>query len=288
MPGTRELRQRIRSVGNTAKVTNAMQLIAASRLRRAQAMVAGGRAYSEKMVLILSHLVQQFNAGEGEEVLPPLLRHRVPVRGLLVILTPDRGLAGALVGNITREAGTTIMKSSVPMSVIAIGRKGERFIARTGQNLLASFSVSDAPNIEETIPVSNYIRSIYESGGYSSVDIVYAKFVNTATQTPAVKRLLPIEPPEVEDSLGPSFYIYEPSAPEVLDLLLPRYLETQVYQAVLEAIASEHSARMVAMKNATDNAHQLVEDLTLDLNRARQEYITAELLDIIGGVAALE
>ncbi len=283
MPGIRELRQRVRSVRNTAKITHAMQLIAASKLLRAQQRVNNGRGYSEKIHTVLSHLASQFTDIDSEN-LPPLLQRRPLERVLLLLITPDMGLAGALVSNLKSAAGRTILQSEVPVSIVAVGRKGEQFIARSGRDLLAVFHMTDSPSISDTVSISRYLMSQYESGACDKVVMVFAKFENAAIQRPVVKTVLPVAP---EDSVHNTVYIYEPSALETLNALLPRYVETQVYQAFLEAIASEHSARMVAMKNATDNADQLIDDLTLDMNKARQNMITSELLDIIGGVAAL-
>jgi F-type H+-transporting ATPase subunit gamma len=284
MPSTRELRIRIRSVTNTAKVTKAMQLIAASKMRRAQQMVLNGKAYSDRMQRVLGHLVGQLPEGESTGV--PLLDRRPVQKTAMLLVTPDRGLAGALVGNLNRVAGTAIRESASPVSVVAVGRKGERFIARTGQDLVATFSVTDRPRLEDTVAISRHLINQYVEGAVDRVVLVFAEFVNTAVQKPTIRTLLPVEPGE--DAAADIDYIFEPGAREVLETLAPRYVETQVYHAILEAIASEHSARMVSMKNATDNANQLVDDLTLELNKARQESITSELLDIVGGVAAME
>ena len=284
MPSTRELRIRIRSVSNTAKVTKAMQLIAASKMRRAQQMVLDGKAYADRMQRVLGHLVGQLPEGESTGV--PLLDRRPVQKTAMLLVTPDRGLAGALVGNLNRVAGMAIRESASPVSVVAVGRKGERFIARTGQDLVATFSVNDRPRLEDTVAISRQLINQYVDGEVDRVVLVFAEFINTAVQKPTVRTLLPVEPGA--DALADVDYIFEPSAREVLETLAPRYVETQVYHSILEAIASEHSARMVSMKNATDNANQLVDDLTLELNKARQESITSELLDIVGGVAAIE
>ena len=290
MPSTRELRRRIRSVENTAQVTKAMQFIAASKMRRAQQMVLAGRPYSQRIQAVLADLVQTLTS-QDDELNIPLLDDRPVNRTALVLITPDRGLCGALVGNIQRTAGEVIQASESPVEVIAVGRKGETFVVRTGQMLKASFSVSDRPSLEETVGISRMVMDEFENAEADRVLIAYSEFVNTAVQRPVVKRLLPVEPPEdIPDSshADTSGFIYEPTPRAVLQELVPRYVETVVYHTILEAIASEHSARMVAMQNATDNALELVDHLTLELNKARQEMITSELLDIIGGVAAVE
>jgi F-type H+-transporting ATPase subunit gamma len=290
MPSTRELRRRIRSVDNTAQVTKAMQFIAASKMRRAQQMVLAGRPYSQRIQAVLADLVQTITS-QDDELNIPLLDDRQVNRTSLLLITPDRGLCGALVGNIQRAAGEAIQKSESPVEVIAVGRKGENFVVRTGQILKASFSVGDRPTLDETVGISRMLMDEFENADADRVLIAYSEFVNIGVQRPVVKRLLPVEPPSDAPSGGPSDtsgFIYEPTPREVLLELVPRYVETLVYHTILEAIASEHSARMVAMQNATDNALELVDDLTLELNKARQEMITSELLDIIGGVAAVE
>ena len=290
MPSTRELRRRIRSVDNTAQVTKAMQLIAASKMRRAQQMVLDGRAYSRRIQAALSDLVATLEE-QDDELGVPLLEDRPVRKTAMLLITPDRGLCGALVGNIQRAAGEAIQGSESPVEVISVGRKGETFTIRTGQTLRASFSVGDRPTLEDTVPISRMLISEFERADADRALIAYSEFVSMAVQRPVIKRLLPVEPPdgnaagETADTAG---YIYEPGPRQVLRELAPRYVETQVYHTILEAIASEHSARMVAMQNATDNALELVDQLTLELNKARQEMITSELLDIIGGVAAVE
>ncbi len=287
MPSTRELRRRIRSVENTAQVTKAMQLIAASKMRRAQQMVLAGRAYARRIEAVLADLVSTLQE-QQDELNVHLLDNRPVRKTMMLLITPDRGLCGALVGNIQRAAGEAIQSSDSPVEVVSVGRKGETFVVRTEQTLKASFSVGDRPSLEDTVGISRTLMNEFERAGADRVLIAYSEFVSTAVQRPVIKRLLPLEPPEDEGFLDTSGYIYEPGAHEVLRELAPRYVETEVYHTILEAIASEHSARMVAMQNATDNALELVDGLRLELNKARQEMITSELLDIIGGVAAVE
>ena len=289
MPSLKDIRDRIRSVSNTAKITSAMQLIAASRMQRAQQMVRNGRPYADQMREVLSHLTMRLT--DDDETLDPLLQRRPNHRELLVLLTPDRGLAGALVGNILRAAAEEFSSSEVPIDTVGVGRKGERFIARTGQSLAATFSVGDRPTLADTLDISSFVIDRYRSGEADTVKLIYAQFVNTTVQKPINLQLLPIETEATTSDDGPRLYldyIYEPSPGEVLSNLAPRYIETQVYHAILEAQASEHSARMIAMQNATDNANELIDELTLDLNKARQEAITGELLDIVGGVAGVQ
>ena len=289
MPSLKDIRDRIRSVSNTAKITSAMQLIAASRMQRAQQMVRNGRPYADQMREVLSHLTMRLT--DDDETLDPLLQQRPNHRELLVLLTPDRGLAGALVGNILRAAAEEFSSSEVPIDTVGVGRKGERFVARMGQSLVATFSVGDRPTLADTLDISSFVIDRYRSGEADTVKLIYAQFVNTTVQKPINLQLLPIETDVSGSGDGPTLYldyIYEPSPADVLSSLAPRYIETQVYHAILEAQASEHSARMIAMQNATDNANELIDELTLDLNKARQEAITGELLDIVGGVAGVQ
>jgi len=291
LPSTKDLRDRIKSVSNTAKVTGAMQMIAASKMNRAQNMVREGRPYADRILEVLGDLAA-LAAKEDDDSVTDLLRVRPVRKTLAILVTPDRGLAGALVGNLQRAAGVFIQETEGDVSVIGVGRKGERFITRTGNDLMAAFSVPDRPRLDDTVAISRMLMDEYSSQRVDRVVLIYARFVNTAVQTVTVQQLLPVEPPQRGEGdvekLEQLDYIYEPSISEVLASLVPRYVETEVYHGILEAIASEHSARMIAMQNATDNANEIVEELTLDMNKARQESITAELLDIVGGVAALE
>ncbi len=291
MPSTKDYRDRIRSVSNTAKVTGAMQMIAASKMNRAQNMVQAGRPYADRIRDVLGDLAA-LAAKDDDAPTVDLLKVRPVKKTLVLLITPDRGLAGALVGNLQRAAAKFIHEAEGEISVVAVGRKGERFVTRAGQDLKASFTVPDRPTLDDTIAVGRMLVDEYRSERVDRVVLIYAKFINTAVQEITARQLLPVEPAERGDDdvdkLEELDYIYEPSINEVLASLVPRYIETQVYHGILEAFASEHSARMISMQNATDNANEIVEGLTLDLNKARQESITAELLDIVGGVAALE
>ena len=286
MPSTKDLRDRIRSVSNTAKVTGAMQLIAASKMNRAQIAVQKSRSYSDQITSVLSVISDEVKGLDLVEILP-LLKTRTVKKILLLLITPDRGLAGPLVSNLNKEAGEFITKSEAHVSVVTIGKKGERFIARTSQDLLASYSVSDRPKLEDTLSVSKFLIGQYENENFDKVVVIYSRFLNTASQVPETKVILPVSSLEKNEVYSGEF-IYEPDPVSVLKQLIPRYVETLIFQSILEAIASEHSSRMVAMQNATDNANELIDELTLDLNKARQESITSELLDIVGGVTALE
>ena len=283
MPSTKELRARIRSVSNTAKVTGAMQLIAASKMRRAQQNVMMGKKYAETIKSLLSSLSSSVDL---ERVNIPLLEKREIKNKLMILITPDRGLAGALVGNINRKALEVIQLSENAYSILSVGRKGFRFLNSRDQEIVEQIEIPDRPEITDTLAISDIAINGFLEGKWDQVDLVYSEFITTTSQIPKVQTLLPISNEEDLSSL--SDYIYEPSDYEVLIELTPKYVRSQIYQSILEAFASEHSARMVAMQNATDNASELIGELTLDLNKARQETITAELLDLIGGIAALE
>jgi F-type H+-transporting ATPase subunit gamma len=291
LPSTKDYRDRIRSVSNTAKVTGAMQMIAASKMNRAQNMVQAGRPYADRIRDVLGDLAA-LAAKDDDAPTVDLLKVRPEKKTLVLLLTPDRGLAGALVGNLQRAAANFIRDTEGEVSIVAVGRKGEKFATRAGQDLKASFTVPDRPTLDDTIAVGRMLVDEYSSERVDRVVLIYEKFINTAVQKITARQLLPVEPAERGDDdvekLEELDYIYEPSINDVLASLVPRYIESQVYHGILEAFASEHSARMIAMQNATDNANEIVEGLTLDLNKARQESITAELLDIVGGVAALE
>ena len=286
MPSVREIRGRIKSVRNTARVTNAMQMVAASKMRRAQERVVGSRPYAQKLRAVLAGLAAQ---GAGGESTHPLLESRPVKKVLLLEITPDRGLAGGLPSNINRASGRFLMAQDVPTSVITVGRKGREFMVRAGRDLHASFpGLGDRPTLADCLPITALVSELYTNGDVDEVHIAYTRFVNTMIQDAVVAQLLPIKAGELDDPGAPADYLYEPDAETVLDTLVPRFLDMQVYQAVLESSASEQSARMVAMRSATDAAEEMVDSLTLELNKARQAMITAELLDLVGGVAALE
>lgn len=286
MPSVRQIRGRIRSVRNTSRVTRAMQMVAASKMRRAQEAVVSSRPYADKMRSVLASLVAQ--VGPGTDSPHPLMDSRAVNRVLLLEISPDRGLAGGMPGNINRVSGEFMAASAVPVSVVTAGKKGRDFMARIGADLKAAFTdVGDRPKMIDTLPVSKLVQNLYATGEVDEVYIAYSKYINTLVQEPIISKLLPVEADSI-DQPAPADYLYEPDAATVLGSLLPRFLDMQVYQAFLENAASEQSARMVAMRNATEAAEDMVEALTLELNKARQNMITAELLDLVGGAAALE
>ena len=285
MANLKELRRRIKSVSSTARVTKAMQMIAAAKMRRAQQKVVDGRPYSEKIHSILSHLNLVNYDDEDFEL--SILENLTGTKELCLMITPDRGLCGALVSNITKVALTNSENIEEEVVFITIGKKASSLIVRLGKDLKAQFGVSDMPEIQETLAVSKLVMDELKTGQYKSVSMIYSEFVTTAIQKPVKKTLIPVEISDDEEQI-PLDYIFEPDIEKLLNTLIPRYIEMEIYHGVLEATASEHSARMVSMQNATDNANELLDDLTLELNKARQQVITSELLDLVGGMIAQE
>lgn len=291
MPSTRDIRRRIKSVKNTAQITKAMQMVASSKMRKAQLAALAGRPYASLMNRILAHVVG--NAGDFSH---PLMEKREVKKRAVILVSSDKGLCGALNSNLTREAAK--FDRNVTLFICA-GRKGAQFVARTKRQLTAEFTYKDAPVFAEARAISKFAQEMFVKGEVDAVDILFTNFVSTLVQKPEVLPLLPIgevrgvqagvhghetsvplEKSELE-------YLFEPNAGGVLGTLLPHYMNFQVYQILLEAKASEHSSRMVAMKNATDNAKQLIKDLTLEYNKLRQANITKELLEITTAQMAL-
>ena len=283
MASVRQIKRRITSVDNTAKITKAMSMIAASKMRRAQEMALQTRPYADRMQSLLADLAAQpRDVDEGH----PLLTRREPRRAQVIVITPDRGLTGGLNTSVNRAAAQQLLGLELESNVVAVGKKSRDFFARTA-NLRAVFTdISDRPTVADGAPIARIVTDDYQNELVDAVYLVYSHFVNTTVQRPKVLPLLPVVPAELEakDTVG---YIFEPSPREVLANLLPRYIEMEIYHALLEAAASEQSARMVAMRGATDNALEMQADLTLEMNKVRQESITTELLDIQGGAAAV-
>jgi len=284
MPDIRKVKRRIKGVQNIAKITRAMEMIAASKMRKAQERGLAGRPYSEKIEQVIADLAALPDIGLQH----PLLQRRPVEKIAIVHITPDRGLCGGLNANLNRGLGRFILEQEKTTSVIAVGRKGRDFAARSGIDMIAEFiQMGDHPAFLDTLPISHIVIDDYSNGVIDMVYISYAQFISTMVQKPVMKQLLPMEPAVIPQGENVD-YIYEPGATAVLGGLLPRFVEMEIYHAILESIASEQSAKMVAMKNATDSANELIGDLTLLYNKARQEAITTELLDITGGVSALE
>ena len=278
MANTQDIRRRIKSIRNTAQITKAMQMVAASKMRKAQQHALAGRPYSELMNRVLVSLQSR-----TDPLLHPLLQIRPTNKELVLIISTDKGLAGALNTNVMREAAAFDPARTV---YVTAGRKARQFVARTRRELLADFELKDAPTILETKAISKFCVEKFLSGEVDKVTVLYTHFVNTINQKPVAQTLLPISPfafraaPDASAADPMLAYIFEPSAQDVLDFMLPYYVQYQVFQMILDARASEHSARMVAMKNATDNANQFIKDLTLEYNKMRQASITTELLEI--------
>jgi F-type H+-transporting ATPase subunit gamma len=285
MANPREILRRIRSVKNIGQVTRAMEAVSASRMRRAQQRTTASREYAEKAREVLSFLASQ----PGAENAHPLLQERETVRRVaLVLVTPNRGLAGALISNILRVAMRFIEQNrDKEIVVVAMGRKGRDFMRRYGPRLIAEFDYpGDNPTTAMTTPMSQLVMDSFLSGEFDAVYLIYAEFVSLLNQRPVVHQLLPMRPETAENTMSAE-YLIEPDPNSVLEYLLPALVDMQVYQALLESQASEHSARMVAMRAATDAGKELVEDLRLTYNKARQTAITSEILDIAGGAEAL-
>jgi len=279
------LRRRIRSVQSTAKITRAMEMIATAKMKKAQDMAIAGRPYSDKIMQVIADLAAQSAAGGATH---PLLTERPTQKIGIVLITSDRGLCGGLNTNLNRLAGNFILEQKAPVTVITVGSKGRDFMRRSMREIRAEFTkIGDRPKMADTMAISQIVIDDYIGGVYDRVYLAFSKFVNLMIQKPTLELLLPVEPAELPKNVS-SEYIFEPNALHVLGELLPRFVEMQVYHSILEAIASEQSARMMAMRNATDNAHEVTAELTLTLNKARQEMITKELLDIVAGVEGLK
>jgi F-type H+-transporting ATPase subunit gamma len=293
MANARSFQLRIRSVKNIAQVTRALQAVSASKVRKAMQAMLQTRPYAEKAWQVLTHIAGQ----PGREFLHPLLTPRAEDRNeLVVLITGDRGLAGAYTTNIVRFALHRFNNSPIPTSYIAVGRKGRDMLLRRRKNVIAEFSnLPAAPAFNDVSAIGRLSVEEFLSGRVDRVYLVYTDFVNMGRQVPTIKQLLPLEIGAKEErvmsyeptKMARATYIYEPGEAQILDEIVPRFTALQVFQAVLESLASEHAARMVAMKNATDSATDLASALQLEYNKARQQGITSEILDIVGGAEAL-
>lgn len=283
MATEREIRRRVRSVRNIQQVTKAQQTISASKMRRAQSSVLASRPYEEKLRSVLNDL-----APYADPETSPLLARREVRHSLIVLITSDRGFVGAMNANMVRTAlrhADTLTETAW----VAVGRKGIAQLRRLRRPTVAEFSgLGDRPSTADTGPISRLVTEEFLSGGIDEVYLAFTRFENTLRQVPTVLRILPLVPEDEDiDALPPLQYLFEPDAATVLGAVLPRLIEVTVYQAILDSIASEHSARLIAMRNATDAAADLIEDLTLAANKARQWRITKEMLEIASGAEAL-
>ena len=299
MPNTRDIRRRIRSVKNTAQITKAMQLVAASKMKKAQEQALAGRHYADILNAVLVDL-----KAETEEDAHPLLQVREGERELMIVITTDKGLCGAMNTNLLREVTT---RASDETSFVTIGSKGRGTLSRLKKDLVADFTVHDPLRFADVKPVGKFVMDRFLAGECDRVTVAFTNFINTLSQVVMLETLLPINPidlgkdrdfigmgekeedlPEKPEGPGGGGFIFEPTPESVLDTAVPQYLNYEIYQMVLESRASEHSSRMVAMKSATDNAEELIKDLTLEYNKVRQAAITSELLEISTAMKALE
>lgn len=309
--GTRDIRRKIKSIKNTRQITKAMEMVAASKMRRAVANTLAMRPYARLAQALLRNLSEKTASNEKKEAsFHPLLEKREVKNVLVIVMATDRGLCGGLNTQLFRKLSEYLKaekkKSKSPkMSFIAIGKKAQNFLRRANLPVIAAYpAMSNHPLLKDTYPISRMVLQDYSTGIYDKVTVIYTDFLSVISQKPNVRRLLPLSKYALEemveglesvshqtdsqaDRAAEAEYKFEPSPQEVLSVLLPRLTEMQIYQAVLEAAASEHSARMFAMRNATDSANELIGDLTLAYNQIRQASITAELAEISAGRAAL-
>jgi F-type H+-transporting ATPase subunit gamma len=288
MPNLKAIRKRITTTKNTRKITRAMKLVAAARLRRAQENILRLRPYALQTIQIISSLASRVS----EDELHPLLARREPNNVMLVILTSDRGLAGAFNTGISKAAYKhyqELVAQGRKVSVAAVGRKGADYFRRRGVPIAHSLGhVYESLSYNKAREIGDMIIRDYTGQHLDAVYLCYNEFKSAISQKIVVERILPIEPPAQEDGTTPQDYVYEPDQKTLLNTLLPLYVNVEIYRALLESVASEHGARMTAMDNATNNAADLLQALTLQANRARQAAITTELMEIIGGAEALK
>lgn len=293
MPSTRDIRRRIKSIKNTAQITKAMQMVASAKMRKAQQAALSGRPYAALMNEVLAAAVEGAGSGGFRH---PLTEKRTGTRRAVILISTDKGLCGGLNTNLLREASRFDKDTTV---FICAGRKGAQWAGRLKRELAAEFTYKDSPQFAEARAISKFAQQLFLEGKVDRVDAVYTNFINTLSQKPEVRQLLPVgeikaleagvEGDGAAKELGSASreYLFEPAPAGLLGNLLPHYVNYQVFQFLQEAKASEHSARMVAMKNATDNAKQLVKDLTLEYNKIRQASITKELLEITSAAMAM-
>jgi ATP synthase, F1 gamma subunit len=287
MAGAKEIRTQIKSIKSTQKITRAMEMVSTSKMRSAQARMQAARPYAEKIRQVISHL-----ALANPEYKHPFLQPRTTERRVgYIVVSSDRGLAGGLNTNLFRQIAAAAAKdrqAGLELDIVAIGNKAIQFFKRFGGNVVAQTShLGDTPHLTDLIGTIKVMLDAYREERIDRLVLCYNRFVNTMTQAPTLEQVLPLPAAQVIDRKHSWDYLYEPSSPEVLDQLLTRYVESLVYQAVVENVASEHAARMVAMKAASDNAGNLIDELQLAYNKARQAAITKELSEIVGGAAAV-
>ncbi|ATW25977.1 ATP synthase F1 subunit gamma [Candidatus Formimonas warabiya] len=283
MATARDIRRRIRSVKNTQQITKAMKMVSAAKLRRAQESVLAARPYAKKIQEVLGRL-----AGSAQDYSHPLLEAREVKKVGLVVISGDRGLCGGFNANVMRMTDTFLAGTDHQAGIVAIGRKGRDYFRRRGREITEEYiNIGDNPTFIQGRELAKRVTALYLEGVFDEIYLMYTEFKTAMSQKPVTLKLLPVEPVQGNDQ-KPVEYIYEPSEAGVMDALLPSYVETIVYRALLESKASEHGARMTAMSSATDNAVEIIAKLTLNLNRARQAAITKEISEIVGGAAALQ
>jgi F-type H+-transporting ATPase subunit gamma len=295
MPSLKDIRGRIGSVRNIAQITRAMEMVAASRMKRAQDAILAARPYAEEMEAALRRVAGA--AGLSEEI-DPLLARRPPRRVAIIMITTDRGLAGSLNANASRSVLRWVAERAsanngdrpVEIEAITVGRKGRDALRRAGIPIAAHFAqLGDRPAFSDITPIARLVTEDFLAEKYDEIDIAYSTFVSTLSQKPAIDTILPVVSPQMgeEQERTNDEYLFEPSPEAVLSRLLPHYVAIGIYRAVLENNASEQSARMIAMRNSTDNANELIDDLTLVYNKTRQATITREMIEIASGAEAL-
>ena len=281
MANLRDIRRRIKSVKNTAQITRAMQLVAAAKMKKAQDQALAGRDYSKQLNGVLQDISENFS-----EATHPLLEKRTGNRELVLIISTDKGLCGPINTNLARAVRS---QTSPDADYVTVGRKLRIMMEKLGRNIVADFSVKDPVPFADARAIATLLSKQFIAGNYDKVSVAYTRFVNTLTQKAEVAQLLPVEPPTTYgDATNTQDFLFEPSPEDVLASILPLYVNFQVFQALVEARASEHSARMVAMKSATDNAKKFIKELTLEYNKLRQGAITSELLEITTAMKAME
>lgn len=281
MANLRDIRRRIKSVKNTAQITRAMQLVAAAKMKKAQDQALAGRDYSKQLNGVLQDISEGFS-----ETTHPLLEKREGNRELVLVISTDKGLCGPLNTNLFRKMKDQV---SADADYVTVGRKLRVMLEKLGKNVIADFTVKDPVPFPDARAIAKLLAKHFLDGNYDKVTIAYTKFVNTLSQTPQVVQLLPVVPPtDAGDNTDTNDFLFEPTPADVLGAILPLYVNFQVFQSLVESRASEHSARMVAMKAATDNAKKFIKELTLEYNKLRQGAITAELLEITTAMKAME
>ncbi len=289
MASLRDLRRRIKATKNMMQITKAMKAVSAAKMRKAQESVTSARPYSKRIKGVLGRV-----AVASGDVKHPLLAVREPKKAAFVIITADRGLCGGFNSNVIRRATQELNTAKVEVDLVAIGRKGRDFFRRRGFKIAKEYvGLAEEVKYATARDIASYVIEKYSAEEYDEVYLIYSQFVNVLVQKPVMVKILPAEPPTEEGSgaegeAKKAPYIFEPSAEAVLTELLPKYIENAIFQGLLETKAGFYSAQMTAMENATKNASDMIDRLTLTMNRARQAQITKEISEIVGGAAALE